>query len=495
MNIRTRICLIVLLVTPLLTYWSAIFSTYGIRDDYAHIRVAREEPGELIESASARGRVLNGALLDTSFAKVDTVDELVWLRSGGLGLLLLAGLATWRQLDNAGWQEVDAAAVGLGVILLPAAQVIVSWAIMWPFALAVLMSLAGFAAVESELTRGGPRRVSGVVGAGLLYCGAALVYQPGALFAVVLIAGVLLLRPVRLWEESKKLTALHLLVMMAGMLAAFVLYYSLYTGGVFSHESRMQLEHHPLDKLVWFFWNPLPNAVALLPLRDDFHQSEWLFWPSIVGVVVLLAVGRRSMMQLEGETARQRWLICLTVLPVAASLMSLVSAERAGGYREHYALAALVFLLLVAAWRQLQLAGKVNSLMYYSGLGAVLLAMALLAGYQSDTLLAKPQEHEWDLMRGAVSKANFGDATTKVYVIEPARADRSTGRLFGDEFGALSSASPVVAKEMFQTALHERYPGGLPHGQRYEFASGPQPPANKDYDLVIDMRELRHWRR
>ncbi|MGH6630670.1 MAG: hypothetical protein ACREB3_13145, partial [Burkholderiales bacterium] len=120
------------MVTPLLTYWSAIFSTYGIRDDYAHIRVAREEPGELIESASARGRVLNGALLDTSFAKIDTVDELVWLKLGGLGLLLLAGLATWRQLDNAGWQEVDAAAVGLGVILLPAAQVIVSWAIMWP---------------------------------------------------------------------------------------------------------------------------------------------------------------------------------------------------------------------------------------------------------------------------------------------------------------------------------------------------------------------------
>ena len=495
MNVRTRFCLIALLVTPLLTYWQAIFSTYGIRDDYAHIRVAREEPGELIEATSTRGRVLNGALLDTSFAKIGSVDELMWLRLGGVGLLILAGIAVWRQLDYSGWHEVDAAAVGLGITLLPAAQVIASWAVLWPFALAVLMSIAGYSAVDNELVRGGPRRVTGLIGAWLLYCGAALVYQPGALFAVMLVAGTLLMSPVRLWEESKKTAALHLLVMVAGLLAAFIIYQTLYSGGVFSRASRMQLEHQPFAKLAWFLWQPLPNALAVLPLRDDFHAGEWILWLTAAGVVWLLVTGFRQAVEREGSIGRQRWLICLTVLPVTASLMSLVSSDRAAGYREHYALAGLVLLLLVTAWRQWPGPERFRLLIHYTGIGTLLLVMAVLAGLNSEYLLAGPQAREWDHIRTAVMQANFDGPKTRVYVIEPTIEDRSTNRIHGDEFGALSSFLPSVTREMFKAALRERFPDGLPHGQKYEFTSGKQPPADQTADVIIDMRTLKRGRR
>jgi hypothetical protein len=493
-NIRTRICLIALLVTPLLAYWNAIFSTYGIREDYAHIRVAREEPGELVDSTATRGRVLNGALLDTSFAKINSVDELIWLRLGSVGLLLLAGIAIWRQLDASGWQEVDAAAVGLGVTLLPAAQVIASWAILWPFALAVLMSIAGFSAVESELVRGGPKRTTGLVGAWLLYCGAALVYQPGALFGVVLVAGTLLVSPARIWGESKKTAALHLLVMLAGLLTAFIIYQTLYSGGVFSHTSRMQLEHAPFAKLGWFLWQPLPNALALLPLRDNFHAGEWMFWPAVLGVLALLNIGMRRATEREGSVGRQRWIICLAILPLVASVMCLVSSDRAQGYREHYSLAALFLLLVLAAWRQLSWPEKIRPWIHYTGIGVLMAAMAVLAGINTHSLLAAPQSREWDLMRTAVMRTNFKGASTRFYVIEPTIEDRSTRRIHADEFGALSSFQPSVAREMFKAAMHDRFPDGLPRGQQYEYASGKQPPPEEAADVVIDLRKLKRFR-
>ena len=67
----------------------------------------------------------------------------------GLGIgwvRFLSKLALWRQLYQSGWTEIEAAVIGLGVTLLPAAQVEVSWAVGWPHVLALVLALAGFAA-------------------------------------------------------------------------------------------------------------------------------------------------------------------------------------------------------------------------------------------------------------------------------------------------------------------------------------------------------------
>src|SRR5450432_4807529 len=162
--IRTRICFYILLFTPLLVYWQTTFSDYGFRDDYSHLREAREEPGKLVQFTASHGRPLYGALLETSFANLDEISHLKWIRL--VSVLLMTGLAMalWRQFYQSGWTEIEAAVIGLSIALLPAAQVITSWAMCWPHALALLLSLAGFAATEAELERGGLKRAIAVLG-------------------------------------------------------------------------------------------------------------------------------------------------------------------------------------------------------------------------------------------------------------------------------------------------------------------------------------------
>ncbi|HEX7632620.1 MAG TPA: hypothetical protein VF388_10830, partial [Lacunisphaera sp.] len=96
--IRTRICFYVLLLTPLAVYWSTIFHDYGFRDDYSHLREAKEEPGKIVKFTASHGRPLYGALLETTFGVTDDVAELPWLRLTTVCLLTVLGLALWRQL-------------------------------------------------------------------------------------------------------------------------------------------------------------------------------------------------------------------------------------------------------------------------------------------------------------------------------------------------------------------------------------------------------------
>jgi hypothetical protein len=60
-------------------------------------------------------------------------------------------------------------------------------------------------------------------------------------------------------------------------------------------------------------------------------------------------------------------------------------------------------------------------------------------------------------MQSSAARLNVA-AGAKVYAITPTLADRSTERVYADEFGSLSTDSDWVPKEMFKAALHERFP-------------------------------------
>ena len=120
---RTRICLYILLLVPLAVYWQTAFYDYGMTTDYANLRAGHDEPGHLVKESASRGRPLYGAMLETSFSAISAVDQLRWMRLVTVGLLTVLGVVVWRQLYNSGWNEIDAAGIGLGVVLLPSAQV------------------------------------------------------------------------------------------------------------------------------------------------------------------------------------------------------------------------------------------------------------------------------------------------------------------------------------------------------------------------------------
>jgi hypothetical protein len=488
--IRTRICLYILLLTPLAVYWQAIFQDYGMRDDYAHLREAREEPGKLVKFTASHGRPLYGALLETTFGVVDDVNQLPWLRLTTVSLLTLLGLALWRQLYQSGWTEIEAAAIGLGVVLLPAAQITASWAIGWPYALTLLLAVAGFSAIETELERGGLKRVVALLGGCMIYALAALVYQSNALFAIVPITAVLLVRTGREPMSDVKWLSYHLGALIVGLAVAYFLVHGLFSNGIFQESARMQLEDNPFGKLVWFFAHPLPNALALFVLRDDFNTGAVYFWPAALLVAGTIVAAFRLAAK-PGETFwKRKWVWCLLLMPVLAHGVSLVAAERSVGYRVLFALSGLVLVLLVYALRVLTTARGIKPLPHYLALGVLAAGAAMLANQQALALLAEPHSHEWDLVRNAVQRANFAKPV-KVFFVTPTIEHRSTRRVYADEFGSLSSDSDWVPREMFKAALHERFGGKLPKGGSYTFAAGRELPADQTFDLVIDLRKLK----
>lgn len=490
---RTRICLYVLLLLPLTVYWQTVFADYGFRDDYGYLRMAHDEPGKMVKIAASHGRPLYGALLESTYAATGQVDLLPWMRLASLLILTLLGVVLWRQLYQSGWNEVEAAAVGLGITLLPSSQFVIGAASCWPQALTLLLAMAGFSAIETEIERGGLKRLIALLGGCMIYTAAGLIYQSNVLFALVPLAGVYLVRTGREPLTDLKWGAIHLGTMLTGLLFGYLLVQSLFSNGVFEASARLSFETDPFTKLVWFFAHPLPNALALYALADDNFTGAVYYAATGVVVLALLGLAYRRSLRLPDLTVRRKWQISLIILPFLAQAVSLAAAERVDGYRVIYALAGLVLVLVVFAVRSLLEDWKIKPRLRYPGFAIIFLALAFTAHRNSYLLMAEPQGLEWELMKGGVLRANFSKAV-RIFVVTPTATDRSTERIYRNEFGTLSSGTDAGAQEMLKAAVRLRFPGKLPAGSSYTVASGSAAPDAGAYDLVIDMRKLKNLR-
>ena len=124
-------------------------------------------------------------------------------------------------------------------------------------------------------------------------------------------------------------------------------------------------------------------------------------------------------------------------------------------------------------------------------LGVIVGIAALLAHRNTFTLMAEPQSREWQLIKSAVARLPL-TPETDVYIIRPSIDDRSTERVYDDEFGSLSSDADWAVREMFKTALRERFPPAVADGMSYKLETDMVPPAKPgQYSLVLDMRRLK----
>jgi hypothetical protein len=486
---RTWLCVVALLVLPITVYWQTVFHEYGFRDDYAHLREVREEPGKLFNFTASNGRPVYGAVLETSLKRVYDVSDLPMLRLTGALLLTAAGLALFALLRRAGWSNVESLAVGLSATLLPGAQVAVGWAIAWPIVLAMVLSLAGFAVVEAYLERPTRWRLCYVLAGAALYFIAGLTYQSTALFSVVPLAALLLVRSDRARVGHYRWLTAHLGVLFASLLVAFVLMEVFYAYDVFPASDRMvAFEAEPLDKLWWFVTQPLANALGLFALRDFFGTGEGWFFACVGLTIGVVALGYRFWATGPIGSERKRWLVALVFLPFVAHSVSLAAGERAIGYRTILALAGVVIVLFVYALRGLRVDGRIRARTQHAALGVFMAVAAVSASYNAFTLIAEPQNREWQIVDDAVERMKVGTGTKKVYIIEPLVSERSTKRMFADEFGSLSADSDWVPREMFKAALRERFGRNVP--AKYVLQFGHNLPTTA-YDIVIDMRRLR----
>jgi hypothetical protein len=486
LNVRTWLAVAALLILPLLVYWPTVTHEYGFRDDYAHLREVRERPGWLTTLTTAHGRPVYGAALEASLRNVDRVEELATLRLTSALLIGVVGVLLWSQLRRSGWTE--AAAMGAAVTLLPGMQVVVGWAIAWPIALGLIAALAGFALVERGFGVNGFARARLVAAGGVLYVLAGITYQTSALFAVVPLAAVLLLRERATLRDDARWVVAHIGLLFVCLVAGFVASRVLMVEGAVPEATRTTLEPDIWLKFLWFLRNPVPNSIGLFALRDGVATPLW-FWFVVAGVTAIMLLG--LVYGAKSRQQRVRWLFTALLLPFVAHSVSLAASSQAIGYRTLLPLSGLFLVLALFGLRSVAARYGAPRAAEAGVLAAVLVVAAMLAQRNPLALLAEPQGHEWDLIQAAANRLQpAGNAS--VYIIRPTIDDRSTERVYADEYGTLTADADWAAKEMFKAAMRERFPGGLPGGAQYELFTGfGPPPAQYSYDLVVDLRALK----
>ena len=477
-----------LLILPLVVYWPTITHEYGFRDDYSNLREVRERPGWLMTLTSSSGRPVYGAVLEASLYTIHQVAELTKLRALAALLVGIVGVLLWWQLKRSGWSDMQAAAMGAAVSLLPGAQIVVGWAIAWPIALALIAALLGFQLVERGMHNMGRLGAADVAAGAALYFIAGLTYQTSALFAIVPFAAALLLREETSARNDARWIFVHIGTLFAALFAGFLVMNVFFSEGVVPEMARMRIEPHPFIKLLWFLRNPLPNSLGLFALRDAIATPLW-FWIVVAVVAVIIVLGFFYC----AKTAQQRlrWLFVALLLPFVAHSVSLAASSQAIGYRTLLPLAGLFLVLAMFGLRSVVGRFRVPRVAEACALAAVIVAGAVLAQQNALTLIAEPQGNEWRLIESAANRLQL-KTEARVYLIRPSVQYRSTERIYADEHGSLTSDADWAAKEMFKAAMRERFPDGLPAGTDYLLTTGFGPPPPVGYDLVVDLRELKN---
>ena len=250
---RTWLIAAALLILPLLVYWPTVSHEYGFRDDYAHLREVRERPGWLMQLTTSNGRPVYGAVLEASLRDVYQVSELEALRllstvligvRRSAALVALAALGLDRGASSGARRRGDSAARRAGRRRLG-----------HRLADRARRSSRPSPASRSSTAASHRKGRAGLVGVAAgcaLYFIAGLTYQTSALFAVMPLAAVLLVRGVAREPSDTKWIIAHLGALFGSLFAGFLLMNVAFTEGVVAEAARMQFEPHPLIKLLWF---------------------------------------------------------------------------------------------------------------------------------------------------------------------------------------------------------------------------------------------------
>ncbi|WP_241759055.1 hypothetical protein [Pyxidicoccus parkwayensis] len=486
-----------LLLLPWLIYGSAVVQRYGMRDDYSILREAREEPGKILRVCAAMGRPLYGWLLETSVREAGDIDGLSGMRAlsvVGLGLL---GAAVFLLLRKEGWPTAPAALLAAFLTVMPSAQVIASWSICWPQAVALLLTVGayalarrGFEAPPEALWRRGAWCLGGVVAMAT----ATLIYQVSGLFYAVLLAAALVLRQDTDLRAPARWMARHLAVMGGGLGAAFVITKLSFALGLFAPSPRITFETHFLDKAAWFVTQVLPNALALNVLNATGSAPPLAFWPMVALTLTVVVLGVFVVGRRVGRAGVSTWLVGLLVLTAAAYSVSFLASERWPTYRTLYALTGVWSVYFVASLLNLGRRWPVHGPRAVTALlGIFVVVSALLAHQHSLELFAFPQGRELALLEEGARQV-MPARQPRVFVLTARQSDSSAPLRYLDEFGSVSVDSEWVAKEMFRALVEERFPGERDVNRLYRFAAGPVLPEPRNYDILVDMRQQQRSR-
>jgi hypothetical protein len=390
------------------------------------------------------------------------------------------------------WPRGPAVLGAAMLALVPSAQVIISWGICWPHAVAALLALAAFVLADRALTAvTSVGRIAGAALAATLLLLGMLTYQSNAMFYVVPIAAGWLTMGDRPWRERVRWLVSHGALVGLVLAVAFILTKALFAGDVFRASPRIMVETAWLNKLGWFIREPLDNALGLFVIEDTRLRTAPWFNLTAIAVAGVIFLGGAAEWRRRGLAAALWWWIVGCGLGLMAYVVSLVAAERWPTYRTLWPLTGVVVVYLLASLGQLGLLwprwGGRLALALIGGLVAI---GALQAVHTSAALLAEPQHAELARLEAAAAQIDPA-RQPRVFVLFPSRLDTQADVNYLDEFGSLSGDSEWCTKEMLLLLLHERFPQQPEMVKRLRLAFGHWKPKPGTYDLLIDLRVRR----
>jgi hypothetical protein len=418
-------------------------------------------------------------------------------------------------MRSLGWSFNSSLCFAILLALVPSAQVIASWAIGWPYAVAALLAVGGFFTADGAMSVGlsaGPGRALGQwsIALGLMVV-SALIYQSSSMFYAGPMAAALIVQRRRNLSQTARWAGIHIGFVVLTMGLAYCIMSVLYAAHVFVKSGRIAFEHHWGEKLAWFLQEPLPNALSLFVLNDNNHRDHNVYFACAALAGLILIAGAALEWRRHGRTRGIIWTAALLVLPTFAFSISLIASERYATYRTILAMTGVLLCFLVASVTALTQS--------WSSTGRRMLAVSviavayLMAQHHAYALIAVPQGNEWQLIMSGAKQvhidasrldASRSDATRidasrtethrpRIFAIASSPADISTATIYHDEFGSLSSNSEWVPREMFKRAMHDLHPGIADIDSRYYFATGPKLPFDQSFDVIIDLHLLHHF--
>ncbi len=489
-DLRTGVLSLLLFLTPLVVYWPTTFHDFGLRDDYSNLREAFQEPGKILKFCASHARPIYGWLLQSTYAQTSFVHDLKWMRLLASLLLGAISMVSFKSLKSLGWSTNASLCFAALVALVPAAQVIASWAVGWPYAAAALIAIGGFFAAENNNVNKTLSPLQCCVALGLCTI-SALIYQPSTLFYLVPLSASLIVRRERNISQTLRWAGTHISVIGLSLALAYATMSTLYFLGVFVKSGRIAFEQHGFDKIVWFLSQPLPNALNFVVINDDNQRDQALYFGGATLVGFVLIAGAFLEWRRFGPVRGLIWITGLTCLPVIACAVSLIASERYATYRTIFAMTAVLLCFLIASANAITRNFSVNARRIFASIAFVVAVLA--AQHHSFDLIAVPQSNEWHLIEKGAKQVRIDHRHPRIFAIASTPADKSTATIYHDEFGSLSSNSEWVPREMFKRAMHDLHPEIRNLDARYDFATGPKLPAGQHFDVVIDMRRLRHF--
>lgn len=496
MNIRPGAGAMVVMFC-LVVYLPVCLTTYAFSDDYSMLIWLRQDELKLkVDFALSNGRPILIAAQGIAFRLAHDIHGLWALRAlsiaGGIGFGLML-LHLLRR--HGGLREGHALLLTLLMLCLPASQIMIGWASLFPYwwsAIFATLAVRVLLAIDPAGKRKAVLARLSLVA--LLELLALLTYQPNAMIFFALLAIVLLCQAaspeVRTADVPR--ATLPWRRYAAGLLAAFIamgtayLLIRLYP----VQTARAGLETEWLVKLR--YWASHSLLLAFSPFRLNPHRLLGLLHAIVGGGFQIAALRCRALR--AGHVAA-----ILLTLPLA-HLPSLITQADVAPRRTLLPLSLLVMVLCYFGYVHLLLWARTLRAMKWAtprlvtGVAVVtVIAFGIAAQWHVWDRIIRAQQREFDYLKAALREQRItpGD---RVYVIQTCRPGyfRRPDSLM--EFGSPSNTHFWALPSMVILAAQEIWPESASELACLQVTYGYEPPAGNDpRRKVIDMNGLRQW--